>query len=76
MKGKIVLEEHLATALNEGMATIRDKVGPFGDFADRPALRASRCVFHCQSLGDYERRSKLLLCNRARKKSGFISRSA
>ncbi len=29
--------------------------GPFGDFADRLALRACRCVFHFQSLGDYER---------------------
>src|SRR5260370_15377136 len=50
--------------------------GPFGDFADRPALRASRCVFHFQSLGDYEPWSKLLPCNRAAKKGGFITRSA
>jgi hypothetical protein len=32
---------------------------PFGYFADRPALRASRCVFHFQSLEDLERQSKL-----------------
>jgi hypothetical protein len=45
--------------------------GPFGDFGDRPALRASTCVFNFQSLGDYERRSKLLLCNRATQKAGL-----
>jgi hypothetical protein len=70
MKGKIVLEEHLTTALNEGYGNDSRQSGPFGDFADRPALRASRCVFHCQSLGDYERRSKLLLWNRAAQKKG------
>ena len=31
------------------------QTGPFGDFADRPAQRASQCVFHFQSLGRYER---------------------
>ena len=49
--------------------------GPFGDFADRPARRASRCVFHFQSLGYYERWSKLLLCTRSAQKSRFITRS-
>jgi len=57
------------------MATIRDKVGHL-ETLPISALRASRCVFHGQSLGDYERRSKLLLCTRAPQKSGFITRSA
>jgi hypothetical protein len=40
----------------------------FGDFADRPAQRASQCVFHFQSLGHYERLVQTSPPNRAAQK--------
>jgi hypothetical protein len=56
------------------MATIRDKVGHLETLPIDLLLRASRCVLHFQSLGCYERWSKLLLCNPvAQKKAVYNS---
>jgi len=57
------------------MATIRDKVGHLETLPiDLLYVHLDASSF--PSLGDYERWSKFILCNRAAQKSGFITRSA